>query len=172
MMCSNSFRSSFAQGQSSIDLFSEAISCHGYDPAPGRDRSARPPSLEHDRIRLHRLRRRNFVAWPGEGRRPCRGHGRGVRRRHATKDPGPSGSVAADVWFVASLDRAQDPNKTCTLFEPLLPSDTPRHERSRCNLIGSCPRHPKPRRRSHDRSRQEAPGSPAPIVRLLVRRDT
>src|SRR6185503_4251275 len=54
------------------------------------------------------LRRRDFVAWAGERRSPYREYGQAFRRTQDTKDPGPSGCVAAGAHGVAALDRIAD----------------------------------------------------------------
>src|SRR5262245_26381846 len=66
---------------------------------------ARPASSEHDVARCTHLRRGDFAAWAGEGRWAYRQYGRGLRRTHAAKAPGPSGCTAAATRGVAALAR-------------------------------------------------------------------
>jgi hypothetical protein len=64
--------------------------------------------MEHVFLKWNRLRRRDFVAWAGEGRRPYRKYGRALRRTHGAKDRGPSGCRSAGARGVAALDRIAD----------------------------------------------------------------
>jgi hypothetical protein len=64
--------------------------------------------MEHVFLKWNRLRRRDFVMWAGEGRRPYRKYGRALRRTHGAKDLGPSGCRPAGARGVTALDRIAD----------------------------------------------------------------
>ena len=80
----------------------------------------------------------NCAAMPrgaGERRGPYREYGKAFRRTHDTKDPGPSGWVAAGARGVAVLDRIAD-----TPFARLLADRRAATQRSCFYLVPTCSR--------------------------------